>query len=144
MNKIYYNNQGWICKRHPYNLPIENENQFVEVTDEDYKETLHCQEHFAWRLVNGQLVQEQYEQPTEEEIKENLREQREYECFPIINRGQLWYSRLTSTQISELNIWYQAWLDVTITKIVPLKPAAINTKKIEHKEVILCAFLLFS
>lgn len=123
MKKIYYNNQGWVCERFPYDLPIENENQFVEVADEDYDETLHCQEYYAWRLVDGQLVQEQYEQPTEEEVKENLREQREYECFAIINRGQLWYSRLTSAQISELNAWYQAWLDVTTTLVAPQKLA---------------------
>ena len=28
MEKIYYNNNGWVCQRYPYDLPIENENQF--------------------------------------------------------------------------------------------------------------------
>ena len=60
------------------------------------------------------------------EIKErqinNLRRQREKECFPIINRGQLWYSTLTAVQYSELQVWYQAWLDVTETLVVPEKP----------------------
>ena len=60
------------------------------------------------------------------EIKERqisrLRKQREQECFPIINRGQLWYSTLTAEQYRELQVWYQAWLDVTETLVVPEKP----------------------
>lgn len=60
---------------------------------------------------------------TEEEIIENLRFQREEECFPIINRGQLWYNALTAEQFDELNAWYGAWLDITETKEVPTKPS---------------------
>lgn len=57
------------------------------------------------------------------EMTENdYRYQREIECFPIINRGILWYERLSAEQKEELNIWYQAWLDVTETKIIPDKP----------------------
>ena len=52
-----------------------------------------------------------------------LRERREQECFPIINRGQLWYSLLSDSQLQELKNWYQAWLDVTETEIVPEKPS---------------------
>lgn len=123
MKKIYYNNQGWVCNRYPYKIPMLNENQFIEVTDEVYNETLHCKSHFAWRVIDGQLKQEQYEQLTTEEIKENLRNQREFECFPFINRGTLWYDKLTNEQINELNQWYQAWLDVTATYVIPNKPA---------------------
>ena len=122
MNKVFYNDQGWVCNRYPYSIPIQNNNQFIEVTDEDYNETLYCKNYYAWRVVNGELVQEQYEQPTQEEIKSQLREQREFECFSIINRGQLWYARLTDSQINELNQWYQAWLDVTLTTTIPQKP----------------------
>ena len=52
----------------------------------------------------------------------NLRSQREKVCFPYINRGYLWYSKLTEAQKGELDIWYQAWLNVTDTKIVPEIP----------------------
>lgn len=51
-----------------------------------------------------------------------LRRQRETECFAVINRGSLWYDRLTYVQRAELADWYQAWLDVTETKIIPEKP----------------------
>ena len=67
---------------------------------------------------------------TEEEIKANeeknfidfLRHRRETECFTIINRGKLWYDKLTEEQHEELNIWYHEWLDVTETKIIPERP----------------------
>lgn len=52
----------------------------------------------------------------------SLRSQREKVCFPYINRGDLWYSKLTDVQNEELGAWYQAWLDVTETKVVPEKP----------------------
>lgn len=63
-----------------------------------------------------------YKKYTEEEIKNNLRAKRGTECFPIINRGQLWYDTLTEAQKAELKEWYIAWLDVTDTLVVPNKP----------------------
>lgn len=63
---------------------------------------------------------------TQEEIIENkknsLRVKREAECFPVINRGKLWYDSLSPEQIIELQAWYVKWLDVTITLITPEKP----------------------
>ena len=53
---------------------------------------------------------------------EALRAQRAEECFAIINRGKLWYDRLTATQLAELSEWYIAWLDVTDTLTVPSIP----------------------
>lgn len=61
-----------------------------------------------------------------------LRERRELECFPIINRGFLWYERLTQEQLNELETWYQKWLDVTITGEIPVPPNWINDKT--HKK----------
>lgn len=70
--------------------------------------------------------------PTEEQILDNLRARREYECFSYVNRGALWYNTLTSEQQQELDTWYQAWLDVPqvyqetkptdIETIIPAKP----------------------
>ena len=63
-----------------------------------------------------------YKQFTEEEYINNLRAKRETECFPIVNRGQLWYDTLTEEQKVELKEWYIAWLDVTDTLVIPNKP----------------------
>ena len=65
-------------------------------------------------------------QPTEEEVVDLLRARRENECFSIINRGQLWYAGLTTSQIEELQTWYADWLDVTETKIIPEKPTWLD------------------
>ncbi len=73
-------------------------------------------------VVNKSFTPSQLREIEAQEIL-NLRAQRESECFPIVNRGHLWYERLTLEQIAELEIWYQAWLDVTATKIVPTKPS---------------------
>lgn len=51
-----------------------------------------------------------------------LRAQREKACFPYVNRGSLWYNKLTDEQKEELDIWYQEWLDVTDTRVIPEKP----------------------
>lgn len=78
----------------------------------------------AYRYENGNLVldQSRLDALDAERIDNNLRHQRDKMCFPVINRGYLWYSKLTDEQKEELDIWYQAWLDVTTTKIIPSNP----------------------
>lgn len=58
---------------------------------------------------------------TERELVD-LRSQREKACFPYVNRGEMWYSRLSAEQKEELGAWYQAWLDVTDTRVIPEMP----------------------
>lgn len=53
---------------------------------------------------------------------EFLRAYRSDACFSVINRGKLWYDTLTEEQLEELRAWYEAWLDVTETKIIPEEP----------------------
>lgn len=90
------------------------------------KDADHFAEHFqCYRMKDGKL-----EYDTEQETTllnaaelEKIRVQRDRECFSVINRGQLWYDRLTEKQSIELDEWYQAWLDATTTRVVPKKPA---------------------
>lgn len=60
---------------------------------------------------------------TEEEIAQikanEIRALRVIECFPIVNRGVLWYEKLTEEQKLELSLWYEAWLDAPQTGSVP-------------------------
>ncbi|HIT62543.1 MAG TPA: hypothetical protein IAC38_03725 [Candidatus Caccovivens faecavium] len=77
---------------------------------------------------------QEIDSPTTEEILNDLRLRRRYECFEIINRGQPWYETLTQTQKEELKIWYKDWLDVTdkysegisIEYIIPTRPSWIK------------------
>ena len=57
---------------------------------------------------------------------DDLRKRRETECFSYINRGQLWYARLTEEQKAEMQAWYAAWLKVTETLTVPEKPSWLH------------------
>lgn len=66
-----------------------------------------------------------------------LRKRREKECFVVVNRGLLWYDRLSREQINELDEWYQKWLDVTETGVVPAAPSWINDKLTKELEEIL-------
>lgn len=82
---------------------------------------------------NGACFFEDYMQTNEYKEKElafqqksklkRLRRQREIECFTIINRGPLWYERLTTGEKEELRQWYQEWLDVTDTLKIPNPPS---------------------
>lgn len=62
------------------------------------------------------------QQASEEEKLSILRSKRKHECFPVINRGYIWYSTLSTEQIEELKNWYNGWLNVTATLVVPDKP----------------------
>ena len=59
----------------------------------------------------------------EEERKTHIRLERKRVCFPVVNRGELWYARLTDEQNEELQAWYQAWLDAPETGVKPETPA---------------------
>lgn len=60
--------------------------------------------------------------------RERLRQRRSEECFPIINRGALWYEKLTSDQRAELSEWYEKWLNAPQTLSAPTAPSWIDEK----------------
>lgn len=97
MDMIAYSNNGNI-----YYAPANEPQEFPRATEEELK---HYQE---------------------QQTLDALRVLREHECFIFVNRGKLWYDKLTEEQHEELDIWYNAWLDVTETKIIPEKPAWLN------------------
>ena len=99
--------------------------QIVE-DPEDFE--LFKQNFTAYRIVDGRLELDPGKQFADIENVEmdELREMRKQICFPVINRGALWYSRLTESQRTELDVWYQDWLDVTETREVPVTPDWIN------------------
>lgn len=89
----------------------------IEVSDETYSKISFIPFTKNWRYVDGDFVLE--------DLFDNdfLKLRRQKECFNIIdNRSQMWYNHLTQEQKNELDIWYQAWLDVTETHIIPVKP----------------------
>lgn len=92
---------------------------------EDPKDLAHFFDEFrAYKLSNNVLVfdEEKKRNLVLETAKQEYRTRREKECFPIINRGQLWYEELTNEQKKELKDWYHAWLDNTPTQTAPERP----------------------
>lgn len=82
----------------------------------------------AYKYENGSLTadEEKLKELQDARQTEWLRAEREYQCFSIINRGELWYSRLTEEQLAELNAWYDAWLDVTESRTIPDRPTFLD------------------
>ena len=75
----------------------------------------------AYRLENGKLTEDSQALMVlqEQHRKEEIRRQREDQCFPYINRGALWYEKLTQDQRAQMGQWYQAWLDAPETMTIP-------------------------
>lgn len=61
-------------------------------------------------------------------ILNDIRRKRQKECFDIINRGQPWYENNVNTEErkTQLDIWYQEWLNATETKVIPTRPGWIK------------------
>ena len=119
---------------------LQNENQeIIEDGFQKFDERCKSMESTKYRIVNGYngalffveyTLTDEYKAKAAEfkarsEIN-GLRRRREDECFSVINRGALWYDRLTDAQRAELDEWYDAWLNVTETKVVPKTPDWLN------------------
>lgn len=117
--KVLLNEQGYV---ESYAL----EGELVDALETAEPHDLsHFEKHFtSYRMRDGTLVFDEGKdaQAQSEAAKAEYRRRRELECFPIINRGQLWYDTLSEGQLSELKNWYQAWLDGTNTQTIPEKP----------------------
>jgi len=75
----------------------------------------------CYRWVDGAAVldAEKLDGQLAAERATEIRARRADECFSLINRGSLWYDRLTPEQTAELDEWYQSWLDAPATGIIP-------------------------
>ena len=83
----------------------------------------------GYKVVDGELVKDEEKDAADrvELLREDLRRQREEECYPVINRGWMWYLSLTLSQWRELRSWYLDWLNVTDTLTPPERPAWIDS-----------------
>lgn len=101
---------------------VEENSIAVEVDEEIFED---FELYFdGYQAVEGTVVKdtEAYQISVNNRLKDVYRYEREMEVFPIINRGEAWYRTLTEEQKNELQIWYEAWLNVTDTLEPPQKP----------------------
>lgn len=79
------------------------------------------------KYINGEILcdggTERSRRINAQRLKQELRERRAQECYLVVNRGQVWYDKLTAEQKNELLCWYEAWLNVTETLNVPKMPS---------------------
>ena len=61
MKKIYFTVDGWVCDRYPTDLPVDDENRFIEVSDEKYADTMTTTLGMAWRVKDGVLINDVYD-----------------------------------------------------------------------------------
>lgn len=109
--------------KYAFLITVPDNESAVEITTEQYDGLKNGTMQFNDSLA---AVENTPAEVIEERKMENLRARRKAECFSIINRGQLWYSRLSQEQLVQLNKWYQDWLDVTETGMIPTKPMWIK------------------
>lgn len=83
---------------------------------------------FIWKDNEVVFSEERFQRRQHENRQWELRNQREKECFSVADRGEIWHQTYVNTEErkQEFQEWYQAWLDVTETMIVPEKPSWIN------------------
>lgn len=112
---ILINKDGYI--RSPY---IKDANIEIELDKETFEKICVCKIGYTWKY---DFETKKFNEVIEECQPNVYKQLRKIQCFEIIdNRSQLWYNHLTEQQKQELDAWYQAWLDVTETKIIPEKP----------------------
>ena len=113
MKKVKINKDGFLKSIYINDATIE-----IEVDDELYETLMCCKIGKNWKQEDGEFHMVEL---LDEQI---IRERREIECFNLIdNRSSLWWSHLPEERQKELDVWYQAWLDATKTKIIPEKPS---------------------
>lgn len=122
---MYYWNYNYTRFQSNQEYDENNQPLYSEVSDNQLQDFIYKAQTQNCQIVNGSDNRPMLKPIvlSDEQILMNLRNQREVECFPIINRGKLWYDTLTTEQVTELNEWYNAWLDVTETKVIPTKPS---------------------
>nr|DAH76580.1 MAG TPA: hypothetical protein [Caudoviricetes sp.] len=92
-------------------------------TIDDLVWELYSQDKDYYKIENGKFIALKQQEELKADV---LRKRREKECFPIINRGALWYEKLTEEQKTELSAWYEAWLDAPETGTAPTAPVWLN------------------
>ncbi len=112
MKTVLINKDGYLRSMY-----FPEANISIEISDEDYNKICCGKLNFNWRYINNEFVLEPLM------TDKCLKDRRQIECFSIIdNRSPMWYNNLSQEHKDELNSWYQAWLDVTKTKVIPTKP----------------------
>lgn len=98
------------------------------ITVQNPQDMPHFSEYYeAYRFVEGKLVFEEERQSRIKQLHqtEDIRKERESECFSICDRAA-WFYSLSDDEKAEVLQWRQDWLDAPETGVLPVKPAWIG------------------
>ena len=113
---IRINENGYVESPYIQDATIE-----MEITEDQFEKISTFGFNTNWRYLDGEFVLESLMD------NDSLRARRQRECFNIVdNRSQLWWNKLTDVQRNEIEEWYEAWLSVTETKVIPQKPSWLD------------------
>ena len=113
---IRINENGYVESPYIQDATIE-----MEITEDQFEQISTFGFNTNWRYLDGEFVLESLMD------NDSLRARRQRECFNIVdNRSQLWWNKLTDVQRNEIEEWYEAWLSVTETKVIPQKPSWLD------------------
>ena len=79
-----------------------------KVIDSNYQDII------ADDFIGLEFSDEKYQARKIDESTETLRNRRKSECFEIANRN-FFFDEATAEDLSEIKIWYTAWLNVTVS-----------------------------
>ena len=106
---------------------FDNLGKYTEVSDEEWFALM--QNKAEYDIIINNRLNNHPMLYTDEELKREyqrkiLRQRREVECFPYVNRGELWYEVYVDTEAKKMEFkqWYLDWLAVTETLVAPTKP----------------------
>lgn len=100
-------------------LYFEGVEELATGTVDDSVWAQYCSDRNAWKIENGKFTVLKSQAAL---TADRLRERRRRECFSVVDRGAMWYGRLTNEQKTQLSAWYTAWLDAPETGVAPEKP----------------------
>ena len=114
MEKVYFNKEGWVCNRHPYNFEIDDENSFIELDELESSKTYVSETGKAWKIINNELVLDVYDANiVDDNYRQNLRSHRDslFAAFDIY-KTNVFYGIENDSDRQLIIEWYQRVLDL--------------------------------
>lgn len=107
---IKYTKDGWVCDRYPYCLTDYYGE--IEVDETIVEKTYATGAHFAWRVVNGELVNERYEETPVKEIRnDRIKELKRLLADSDYKATKYAEGWLTEEEYAPIKAQRQAWRD---------------------------------
>ena len=80
-------------------------------------------------FTNREFDIEKYHTRIKEKYINDLRKLRAIQCFSVVDRSKIWWDTLSEEQVSEIEDWYNEWLDIPNQQLqsverlpLPIKP----------------------